>query len=211
MSVVAKSIECRALSSSGDRCKRRTVKYGPNCWQHTKILDGVEVKKSKIKLPNGKRMMGLFAMRSFKPKQAIVEYTGEKLSQNDLDTRYPGDTIASYTVKRTDTSYIDARKTNSGVARYSNDCENVANPNIQKKKCNADMALVKIPRSGKRARRGVVLRAITKIKKGDEILNSYGDQYWDHGRENMSDKLLKKRHKITHKSIRGLSHINKRV
>jgi histone-lysine N-methyltransferase ASH1L len=58
--------------------------------------DGVEVMKT------GDRGFGVRAMRSFKPNQIIVEYTGEIITQDEADRRmnndYLGKTVCGLTV-----------------------------------------------------------------------------------------------------------------
>jgi len=142
------------------------------CWQHTQIKQGVSVETSTIKNAG----QGLYALKDFKEGQTIAPYKGEVMTKKQLDARYPGDTLAPYAVQIGNTRrYIDARKTNSGVARYSNDARNP-------KKNNA-----KLDKNGKR----VVIKATkpikptsmripgkSKRKKAKEVFTDYSGNYW---------------------------------
>ena len=68
---------------------------------------------------------------------------------------------------------MDAASTQSGLARYANDCR-VAN--IREGDCKGNNSrFVKVTRAGKTT---VWLRATKNIKAGSEILISYGRKYW---------------------------------
>lgn len=123
--------QCRANNRRGTRCRLRTCTTGPYCWIHTKNLEGVRVKRSKIAGAG----LGLYTLRARAPNSQVGEYTGELLDKRQLDALYPGDTLAPYALqldpyrpnplskKLTKKKWVDARKTNSGNMRYINTCD----------------------------------------------------------------------------------------
>jgi hypothetical protein len=100
----------------------------------------------------------------FRKSDIIAEYTGDVLTPQELERIYPGDTLAEYTVQ-TPNRIVDAKRTNAGVARYANDCRG----RIKRGMCNAEFV---------EKRRRIYLRALRNISSGDEILVSYGEEYW---------------------------------
>lgn len=142
---------CTAITAAGHRCKLITCKTGPYCYVHSKSILGVRVKRS------GVHGQGLFAERKFRRGENIAEYTGP------LTVEIPeGD----YGLEMRSGRFRDAIRTNSTVARYANDCRGTG------RRCNA--ALKGDRHDPDRA----WLRAQHKIRKGQEIMAKYGDQYW---------------------------------
>jgi uncharacterized protein len=165
-------MRCKAININGERCKVNTQTTYPFCWRHTVSQKDLRVKKSKIK-DAGK---GLFARdkqkkdsssKIFEKDENIEEYTGKLLSKKKLDEKY-GDDLAPYAVMAKKDLFIDAIKKKSSVARYANDCHNSG------KKCNARFSV-----SHRNQKTKVFIKADKKIKHGEEILVSYGDEYWD--------------------------------
>jgi len=154
---------CTAETREKRRCTRRTCIYGPFCWQHTNKFEKLKVASSVF----GGR--GLFCFGPprevvFRKSDIIAEYTGDVLTPQELERIYPGDTLAEYTVQ-TPNRIVDAKRTNAGVARYANDCRG----RIKRGMCNAEFV---------EKRRRIYLRALRNISSGDEILVSYGEEYW---------------------------------
>jgi SET domain-containing protein len=116
---------------------------------------------------------GLYAKKEFKAGQKIAEYSGKKLTAAQVDKKYPGDTLAPYVYKASANNYIDAKKTNSGLARYANDCRP---QNRASKHCAGNNARLRPAPGGKAS-----LKAIKKIRPGQEIYTSYGPTYWRAG------------------------------
>ncbi len=167
---------CIAAKKTGGKCTRSTCKYGPKCWQHTQIQDGLAVKPSTV--PGAGQ--GLFAKRTFHNNEKIATYTGERITQRQLDQRYGAGhhTLGEYVIKKygsgKNSVYIDARKTNSGVARYANDCHGSSQD------CNAEFKSAGKSRgkNGGKAKRSVIIKATKNIRPNTEILTSYGNEYW---------------------------------
>ena len=161
-------IRCKAKTKNGrgPRCKRSTCKYGPYCFQHTRSIEGVEIKKSK--LPGAG--LGLFATRDFKKKSKISSYGGEIISDavhNQRDSGYAIVIGRGRTGKN-----LDGRATSSGNGRYVNSCRRQNRP-----RCNRNN--VHLPQVS--IRNGVAkgkLTATRAIKAGSEIYASYGPGYW---------------------------------
>jgi len=128
----------------------------PYCSKHTRKHLGVSVKKSKI--PGAG--YGLFAEKSFKKGEYIVQYTGEHLTTDEYDARYGDDTLGAYGITLNDTTVIDAAKTSAGVARYACDFHGSG------KKNNAEYVTDD---------EEVWIVATKKIKAGDEIYTDYGE------------------------------------
>lgn len=163
--------QCTAVTK-GRRCKRKSCKTGPFCWQHTQLRLKLSVKKSTVAAAG----LGLFVHNPkdpqavvFKEGDVVIDYTGQRMTKSELDRKYPGDTDAPYAMENDIEGYfVDAVKTNSGVARYANDCSPAG---IER--CNASL-------SGYH-KEGVFKLAIIAnkdLKHGVEIFVSYGSEYW---------------------------------
>ena len=57
--------QCKAITEAGTRCKRHTCVRYPYCYQHLRLIDGLELKDSEI--PNSGT--GVFATKDFPLKQ----------------------------------------------------------------------------------------------------------------------------------------------
>lgn len=163
-------VTCGASTAGGGTCRRRTCKYGPQCWQHTRKNFGVTVKRSTIRGAG----LGLFAYKSFNAGDNIVRYTGKKKTRARLDEQYPGDTLAPYAVAlSTDPAHvIDSRKTSSGVARYANDAG--YRPNSNRYHRNRNNAEFDENDDGV-----IMIKAKRNIPRGSEIFVEYGPEYWN--------------------------------
>jgi hypothetical protein len=148
---------CEAKTKNGQRCKRRTCSTNPYCFQHTKSILNLVVKKSNIPKAN----KGLFTTIDVKKGQNIVPYTGEILNQNQLDSRY-GNGQADYTFKvNNNDRYIDARSTKSSIGRYAN-----TNPGHNNASFSIDNRNQKVN-----------IKASKNIKKDGEVYVAYGRNY----------------------------------
>lgn len=142
-------------------CKRRITIGLPYCWQHTKKAFNVQVRDSRI--PNAGK--GLFALKDFARKQAIVPYYGETLTQEQIDRRYPGDSLAPYVEKLGDTSkFLDAACVRS--------IGSMINGSDDRRKCNCEAVMSK-------SKKFVVIRTIQSVQKGDEFILWYGKNYFN--------------------------------
>jgi len=165
--------QCIAITKKGTRCKLTTCVIGPKCWIHTLGEDKLKVKKSHIK-EAGK---GLYAQKGrskkvdksivFKKGSIIAEYTGKILTTNQVN-RMPVKQRA-YILQHKNNRFIDAVKTNSGPARYANDCRA---SNKAKGECKGNNA--KFTKSQHKMN----IKATKNIKNKDEIFVSYGSDYW---------------------------------
>ena len=103
---------CHGINVSGARCGRRTCKTGTLCYQHLSKQVGLAVRPSTV--PGAGQ--GLFTTRPITAaKKRIIAYTGELLTKPQVDARY-GEGVGSY-VLQTRQGYLDARSTQSSVAR----------------------------------------------------------------------------------------------
>lgn len=155
---------------SGKRCSRRTCKTGPRCWQHSRFDkdrggDGVKI----VDIPG--KDLGAIANQEFKKGEEVAEYKGDILTKTQLDDKY-GDETAAYAVGVNNGDFaIDAAKTNSGVARYINDCSTTGT-----KDCNAEF--VEMSDEDGDGVNEVKVMARKRIRKNREITVRYGDDYW---------------------------------
>lgn len=151
-----KSQTCTARAKSGRMCKSKTKK-GQYCWVHLKQIEGLRIMLSRI--PGAG--LGLFAFRDFAAGENVARYTGDLVpSVNDGEG-------GAYYLELSEEKSIDAARTNAGEGRWCNDPRMSGN--------RANVRFVSFP-AGPRAR----LEATRPIKKGTEILVSYGPAYWNY-------------------------------
>lgn len=177
---------CECISpKTGNPCRRR-VCTGNVCWQHAQSHFGLRVKKipyrtyfSRDGNPIRGLGKGLFAAVDIPRGCIIDEFTGQRLTQERLDRRYPGDMVANYALKtRYNGSrpyYYDVRDTTCNFARYANDARGLYK--------EREGSLIKVRNNAKMIdavkRNGPPLLISTKrIKKGEQIFLSYGNEYW---------------------------------
>ena len=152
----------------------------PYCWQHTRKVFGVRVGDS-IHIPG----TGLFADRDFEEYEMIVPYGGETLSQKEQIKRYgpPGDaTLAPYLLHSTDAAckrYIGSA-TNGSFGIVSSKHENAeflpTTHRINSFKNKGELCHkydVRLSRDNMYIKYWMF--ATRRIKKGEEIITSYGD------------------------------------
>lgn len=166
-------VRCQANTANHTRCTRKTCKYGFQCWQHSIKNLGLKVKKSTI--PGAGQ--GLFTAKRFDANSRMIEYKGEKLTKKELDRRYPGDTVADYTIQVNRKWFVDARNSpTSSIARYAND----ARKNRTRQTNNAKLVRHRIGKGATSARDKVFIDAKSNpIPKDKEVLVNYHENYWD--------------------------------
>ena len=155
------------------RCKRNTIIGTSWCWQHLLKTHFLRIKTSK----NPSYGKGLFAERKgadfnrrfplpvFVEGDVIVEYLGEKISQQKLDERYPGDDVTAPYTFRTGAepaTFIDAA-CHRGVGSMINH---------DKRRANAKA----VEGDGTDGRQHIIQIIATKrILTNEEILINYAD------------------------------------
>ena len=150
--------QCTATSKSGNRCRNRTCR-GKLCWQHLKRDSGLRVKQSQISAAG----MGLWTTRRFKPNEKIGNYTGERITKQQMLARYPNNKRGEYVLCPNNGYCIDGKKTNSSSIRFANDS-----------KGNSQLKNNAVFKQG-----SDVLRAGPQgIPANREIFVSYGSDYW---------------------------------
>ena len=161
---------CDAQTNSGRRCRNRTCKYGIFCWVHHKLMN-LAVKDSGI--PGAGN--GLFVYRAVASGTRIAQYTGKNVSSAEYGRRQHGAygvTLQANNGRRT----LDARSTQSGVARYANDCR-PANRRAGHCRNNAQLEEVRAGRSTE-----VWVVATRRIRAGGEVFLQYNQpgqpDYW---------------------------------
>lgn len=163
---VVQTVRCKALNRLGIQCNKMSQDIANYCSFHAKQIYGLEVKPSLIESA-GK---GLFTTRQFEKNEIISEYCGEVLHRDQLEERYPGDTLGMYVLHLYDDWYVDARSTQSCVARYCN-ASDWGNSTNSSKSCNAMFYQDK-------PNKKVYLMATKTILPGQEILCCYGKSYY---------------------------------
>ena len=120
------------------------------------------VKKSQI--PGAGK--GLYTKRDFKKGDRLIEYTGEIITEKELDARAEKD-IFGYAFYISKNKCIDAYYMPEVLARYANDAKGLTRVEGLKNNCCYEVW----------KNRGWI-KAEKNIKAGDEILVSYGTEYW---------------------------------
>jgi len=163
---IREGVQCSAgtKKGKGHQCKKMTYIYSEFCKQHTESLFDLTLKPSSIPTAG----TGLFTMKDIPKNHNIARYTGKIKTQEEYD-RNP----SWYGVAIPHKRVIDAASTQSGLARYANDCRSA---NKREGDCKGNNSrFVIATRAGKTT---VWLRATKNIKAGSEIFISYGRKYW---------------------------------
>lgn len=137
--------------------------------QNTFMDPDLIVKKSTLR-GAGK---GLFTKKDIKKGELIVEYLGEIVTEAELDRRAEND-IFGYAFFISKDKCIDAYYTPNELARYANDAKGLKQ--LKGLKNNSCYDIYK--NSG-------WIKAEKNIKAGEEILVSYGAEYWKDIRYNI--------------------------
>ncbi len=150
--------------ANGRQCGRTTVVTHPYCWYHTRTELGLDVRQSTI----GGAGLGLFAMRPFLPGERVAHYGGERMTHDEYQERYEGQSMGAYGIEIDEDLVLDARATTSGVARYACDYHGSGNePNAE---------FVAMIDEGEWV---VWILAVRPIKVGEEIFVDYGEEMHD--------------------------------
>jgi hypothetical protein len=151
---------CIFIKANGQRCKRRTCVRKDFCWQHLRAEKGLDVRPST--LPGAG--LGLFAYKTFRPKEKVADYSGKLVSARKAKR-------SQYAIAWKQGKWVDASSSQDPVGRYANTCRGA---DKKAKRCKGNN--VKIKRDFRR--RTIVLRAgKKKIKRGEEIFNTYGSGF----------------------------------
>ena len=135
----------------GRQCKNHTNR-GYYCYVHEESIQHLQVKKSTI--PNGG--LGLFTTIDRKANKPIIPYEGKIIHQHNDHNNH-------YVLELANNKFIDASNPNSGVARFSNTAKPRNRPIVNNAKYTKS-----------RQRNSANITAKKLIKKGKEILVSYG-------------------------------------
>ena len=156
----------KTRGGAGPRCKRRVCIGLPMCWTHTRA-QGLLIADA------GHKGKGLFAHGRtedeknrttpvFRTGNLIAQYDAEIISESILKMRY-GNKTAPYGLKGYGRDkFLDAA-CHRGVGSLAND------PRGSGQRANARLVVGK---------NGASLRATKALYSGDEILVSYGKEYW---------------------------------
>ena len=162
---IRECVRCSAQTKKGARCKRTTCAYSTFCNTHTKQLFGLYLRKSSIS-GSGK---GLFTVKEIPPKTRIAKYTGTIKTRTAYDAKPSG-----YGVGLPRGKVMDAASTQSGIARYANDCRTA---NQRLKQCKGNNSKFNV--SARAGTSSVWLTSTKRIPANTEIFVSYGGRgYW---------------------------------
>ena len=173
-------LDCRCTTKNNKKCKRR-VCFGNVCWQHARLLYGIRtsvVKELYYDL-NGKRVdlnRGLYAERDLQKGCKIGLFNGEVLNAQEMEKRYPGNTLAHYGIrgyKKNKEIYFDNRETSSNMVRFANDSHGLRQKKDGKLKGVKNNAKMIDNPNG-----APILMTTRNIKSGEQIFVSYGNDYW---------------------------------
>lgn len=129
--------------------------------QMTLLENQLEVKRSNLP-GTGK---GLFTTKPIEKGALIVEYKGKRTTWDEVDHK-EGKNAYIYFVHRN--CVIDASENTNSLARYANDAKGLKI--IKGLENNCDFI-----KEGER----VFLKALRNINAGEELLVSYGKEYWE--------------------------------
>jgi len=129
---------------------------GLYCHQHLKQHLGLAIQDSE--LPGTRK--GLFTTKDIPKGAVIAAYTGNVIVEHDPNFQ----NTYALQIKDRPPTYIDASKSNTAPGRYAKDAHGRDN--------NSELLY-------NTKTKDAFLRAIRDIHAGEEILTSYGDEYWD--------------------------------
>jgi uncharacterized protein len=153
---------CSAITTRGRRCGRTTVVYPKMCYQHFQAIHGLKIAQSTI--PNAG--LGLFTTRTIKPHTKIADYTGVIMT----NTEYRSGS-SNYGITYDENHVLDSQNTQSGIARYANDCRKT---DQQSGFCCCNNAEIVQTKDN-----NIILESKDSvIATGHEIFTSYGITYW---------------------------------
>jgi len=155
---IVRTERCQAITKRrglNRRCLHTTSK-GSLCWQHLKAKKGLRIKESNIPSAG----LGLFTTKFIPVGAIICKYTGDTVIEEDPDYGNP----YALQVKERPPTYIDASRSNTAEGRYANDGKSM-------RKNNSYLLYNRKKKEG-------YLEAARDINANEEILCSYGDDYW---------------------------------
>ena len=178
--IVMPSQRCAAIKPDGHQCRIRTAN-GAYCWRHLLALVGLRIAKSSI--PQAGK--GVFAARDFNTGDVVTHYTGDTTS----DVNAPGSSaryIADMGLDEEGNDFIvDAARTNVATGRLINDPRGSGHrANCQFEYIPGEDDIIRVV-------------ATRPIRKGDELLLSYGAGYWKDVKRSVKVR------KVKHKAAKG--------
>jgi len=150
------SQRCTGSTRTGAHCRQRTAK-GQYCWNHLQSVHGLRIKRSGIAGAG----LGLFAARPLAANYRI-DYTGDEVPLRDASDG------GVYFLQFRRNMAVDAARTNTAEGRWVND------PRGSGASANAEFTLFTPPGGQRRGQ----LKLTRDVAAGEEILVSYGDEYW---------------------------------
>lgn len=153
-------VQCISMNRNNTRCKHYTVR-GELCHQHLEQKGRLKIRPSKIV----GAAQGLYTTKPIEEGQFIAPYTGDHIATNRPN--YAGGPYVLKVKNNPTKTFIDAKKTNTGEARYVNDCK----PNDANCSINAEFVY-----NHRTKKAGV--KATKDIPADAEVYAKYGPNYW---------------------------------
>jgi hypothetical protein len=104
--------------------------------------------------------LGLVAFKAFRKGEKVASYSGKIVKARNARN-------SQYSIAWKNSKVVDASSSQHGVGRYANTCRGA---DKTRKRCKGNN--VKIARDFRR--KTIAPKATKKIKRGDEIFNTYG-------------------------------------
>lgn len=156
-----------AKSKGTVQCSLNTCERYPYCWIHLRSKEGLKVQNSNI--PHAGR--GLFATKNFRKKERVAKYSGH-LRDRPVDNN-------DYVFQVSKAKFLDAEDKENHAGRFINDPKGTGkNPNVRFSKTRRVYDDPTKRKNSKDRRYYVPMVANRNIRKGQELLVSYGSQFW---------------------------------
>ncbi len=163
---------CEYYFNTRRRCKRRVCIGYPYCFQHLPKVMKLKTKESKVLkdlgLPNNKGIYASGKNIVFKAGDKIADYNAEKINMKELEKRYDygeHDNTGPYVISNEKGEIFDAACTRipGSLLNDPKGSNKEANAEFQDDVTNNDLPII---------------TALRDIKHDEEILVSYGPDYW---------------------------------
>ena len=175
--IIMSSQRCTGNNCKGTQCGAKTTN-GQYCWNHLRKYNNLRIKKSLV--PGAGR--GLFTERDLREGEWVTKYTGDLMAHDDVNKE------SRYILQLTNDVSIDAARTNCDSGRMVND------PRGTGRQPNCKFVY---DRRTKRAS----IRTTCRVKKGEELLVAYGNEYWGWIRQHWRDTGVQTARKRVSKQV----------
>ena len=156
-------VRCSAITAKVTRCTRSTCIYPGMCFQHFQARNGLKLAASNI--PNAG--LGLFTTRAIQPYRKISDYTGNIVPDDEWVQNQ-----SAYGVQFDKDHTLDGRSTQTGIARYANECRK---KDRLAGRCRGNNSQLRHTKQNT-----IILESKSRrIPANTKVLTSYGAAYWE--------------------------------